>query len=144
MKVMDNLKIQDVGFCYLQYIAQANENQILKKHIKFGDSSYNLIKVSRNLKILDGGRPPCLIFLFAIHSLICGRPDTEWKHIKFCDYSFNIMKVMSNCQNPTWQLATILDFGIYSIQPKLFEIIFRRNIKVGDCSCSRMKVIGIL
>ena len=54
------------------------------------------------------------------------------------------MKVIGDFQNPSWQLATILDFGIYSIHPKLLEIKFRRKyVKVGDSSCSRMKVIGI-
>ena len=64
-----------VGFWYLQYIAETIGYRILKKHIQFDDSSY--YKVIGNLRIEDGGHPPCWIFIFGVHSLGYGKYNSE-------------------------------------------------------------------
>ena len=52
---------------------------------------------------------------------------------------------MGNFQKSMMAVRHHIELGIYSIQPKLLEIKFRRkHDKVGNSSFSKMKVIGIL
>ena len=53
------------------------------------------MKVIGNLKIQNGGRSPCWIFMFAVHNLHCCKSVTE-ENIKFVDYRCNRMKIMGN------------------------------------------------
>ena len=57
----------DFGICSIQ--PKLSKIEFGGKYIKFGDSSYNRIKVIESLKIQHGGRPSCWTFTFATHSL---------------------------------------------------------------------------
>ena len=74
-------------------------------------------------KIQDGGRPPGWIFKFAMYSLTCNKSNAE-EDTTFGDFSCNRMKVMLSFPNPKWQLAVILDFGIYRVYRYTISILF--------------------
>ena len=65
------------GFLYFSIHRLIVVYQIQKKTHQFRESSYNAMKVIINLKIEDGGRPPCLIFILATYSLNRGISNTD-------------------------------------------------------------------
>ena len=90
-----------------------------------------------NLKILDGGRPPCCIFIFAIRSLSYWKSNYEANTLNLViNVSYNRMKVIvnlqfQNCGRPT---SWIFIVAIHSLICRKSNT--EEPIKFGDSSCN--------
>ena len=113
-----------VGFSYLQYILNCYKSNADEK-IETFDS--NIMKVIDNLEIRHGRVPShsILIYVYLAYTIViqivrnstCNRMDVIWQF-----------------KNSRWRLASILKFGIFSIQILKTPLIFNFLLYL-VCNC---------